>query len=148
MASDKILERTPFTGSVINPVDSEDLLSFLQQNGIISPDFFPIKSGRNSRVWHVQNSKGKWILKEYYRHPEDPEDRLRTEFQFLEFLHNNYLNRVPTPIACSQRMNLGLYSMLSGIPVKKITDSHIEQSSDFVVKINSLRSLPEAKLLA
>ena len=127
MANYEVLERAAFISPLIDSQSSEDLLDFLKQNGIHDPSFFSIKSGRNSRVWRLENSQCKWILKQYFRHPDDPRDRMYTEFSFLRFLHENGINTVPEPLDCNYKKGLGLYSLLPGKPVKSISKAHVDQ---------------------
>ncbi len=127
--------------------NSIDILDFLRKQGIHNPSFYQIKSGRNSRVWRVEDFKSQRILKLYQRYPEDSRDRVGTEFRFLQFLHENGIKIVPKPLACDHGRDFALYSLLPGSPVKSITKSHIDQAADFIVQVNSIRSGTAAKRL-
>jgi len=139
------LEGDAYINNLIESKISEDLFDFLNENGIHDPSFFPIKSGRNSRVWRLEDVKCQWILKQYFRNVEDLRDRLGNEFSFLRLLHNNDIDIVPEPLDCNFEKGWGLYSMLPGKLVNSVTKNYINQAADFVVKVNNLRTIPEAQ---
>ncbi|MBU6346141.1 MAG: phosphotransferase [Cyanobacteria bacterium REEB494] len=96
-----------------------------------------IRAGRNSRVWRVDSYAGvSYIIKEYFRHPSDPRDRLSTEYEFLAFLQSQGLSNVPIPLAKDPGGNVGLYSYLPGNPVTKIDSNYIQQAAQFILDIN------------
>ncbi len=134
------------TPDIVNTELSEsDLLSVLADHGILSPYFSRIKSGRNSKVWKISSIKGRWILKQYHHHPDDPRDRLGTEFGFLSLLREHGVWNVPEPLACDLKSNWGLYSYLPGETVEKITTEHLSQVAEFVCRINNFRTADAAK---
>ena len=116
--------------------DEEKYLSFLNQQGIHPERITRIGGGRNSRVWCVEEGQNLWALKEYFRHPQDPRDRLKTETNFLKFLNQNSNLGVPRVVGFDEHKNLALYSWLQGQPVKTITEKHLEQCVSFITEIN------------
>ena len=133
--------------SVKAAVLESDLLSFLTDHGIAHPSFSRIKSGRNSRVWQVNSAQRQWLLKQYHHHKGDQRDRLGTEFVFLSFLHGNGVRNIPKPLICDRERKWGLYSYLPGEAVKTITTEHLTQVTEFVCRINRLRTTTAAQHL-
>ena len=124
---------------------SEDMIEFLRVFGISKPfEIEPIRAGRNSNVCRLSNQDGQWILKKYYQHDGGKCDRLATEFNFLVFLKNANVNKVPTPLVLDMVLYCALYSLLPGNRPKVITHNHITQSTSFINEVNQLRFLPEA----
>ncbi|HEY9753509.1 MAG TPA: phosphotransferase, partial [Coleofasciculaceae cyanobacterium] len=124
--------------------------SLLADFGLVAPQLERIRAGRNSRVWRVDCPGGTYILKEYFRHPGDPRDRLATEYGFLTFLQAQGVTIVPQPLGRDVEGKAALYSYLPGVPVAAIQPDHIQQSARFIHQINQRRegaaaqSLPEA----
>ena len=63
----------------------------------------PIAGGANNRVFR-RRGRGRHVpLKSYFRHPDDPRDRLGTEFAFSRFAWDNGVRCIPQPLACDPR---------------------------------------------
>ena len=122
--------------------------TFLKQLGIEPTQIIRIQAGRNSRVWRVSTRKGHLALKEYFRHPQDPRDRLAAEAGFLRLLNRHTSLRVPQVIAVDEERDLGLYSWLEGKPVEKIKIQYLEQCVAFIAALNQCRQLEDAKQIA
>ena len=45
----------------------------------------PLDGGKNNRVYRLETESGPVLLKSYFRHPDDPRDRLGTEVAFANF---------------------------------------------------------------
>lgn len=118
--------------------------AFLASQGITRPVLTRITAGRNSRVWRIDDPSGQWVLKEYYRHPGDPRDRLATEYGFAAFLQAGDVNGVPRPQGLDRSRGWGLYTYLHGDPVQDVSGDCIAQSADFICRINDLRHAPGA----
>jgi thiamine kinase-like enzyme len=122
----------------------EEALPFLKQQGICPERQERIQMGRNSRVWLIESGGTRWILKEYFRHPQDPRNRLHSESAFISFLNRFHLP-VPQVVSVDHRNSLGLYTWLEGVPVTQITEEHIAQCSTFIEKINEVHMNNGAK---
>ena len=144
MACYKFLERTSSSNKNIHTVISKEILRFLFLQGINEPTLYPIKSGRNSRVWRVEDPSGTRILKQYFSNQDDLRERLGTEFKFLRFLDEKDLNNIPKPLSFDIKLNLGLYSWLPGDLVKIIDGEKIKQAASFIIKLNLLRKKPSS----
>ncbi len=121
--------------------------SWLVEFGLINPQLERIRAGRNSRVWRVDCPGRTYILKEYFRHPGDPRDRLATEYGFLTFLQAQGLTTVPQPLGRNPAGQAALYSYLPGVPVTTIQADHIQQAACFIHQINQNRGGAAAQSL-
>jgi len=121
--------------------------SWLAEFGLVALQLERIRAGRNSRVWRVDCPGRTYILKEYFRHPGDPRDRLATEYGFLTFLQAQGLTTVPQPLAWNAAGQAALYSYLPGAPITTIQPSHIQQVAHFIDQINQNRGGAAAQSL-
>jgi hypothetical protein len=65
---------------------SEPIRALLTEIGIVE-DFAadPLPGGANNRAFRLDAGGQSFLLKAYFRHPDDPRDRLGTEFAFSRF---------------------------------------------------------------
>lgn len=126
-----------------------DLLQdFCKEYGLVKPIAERrIRAGRNSEVLHLTTADGQWILKRYYRHPNDPRDRIGVEFGFLSFLAEAGIRCVPTPLGKNLALGWALYSFISGERPTKITLELIRQAAGFVGSVDRMRASPAAQAL-
>ncbi len=115
---------------------------FLAGQGLADVVFRRVQTGRNNKVWVIESSRGRRVLKQYRSSSTDTRNRLEVEYKFLELLYANGIECVPQPLADDRNLNLALYSFLPGTPVSKITRNHIHQSVEFVGRVNRLRDDP------
>jgi hypothetical protein len=103
--------------------------------------------GMNNRVYRVESGSAKLLLKQYFRHPQDPRDRLGNEYSFSEFAWRRGLRNLAQPLARSSVAGLGLYNFLEGRPFTPadIGPETVRQAASFVVAINEHRCHPEAE---
>ena len=122
--------------------------AFCIQSGIPKPlELTPIRAGRNSAVFKVSSHQKEWVLKHYFKHEADKRDRLGAESQFLKFLNQVGCQTVAQPIAIDDSQQLAIYSFISGTKPSVVTDSHIDQATQFILLLQSLRNHPSAKIL-
>ena len=76
-----------------------------------------LRRGRNNVVARVTAGGRRLVVKRYFSHPDDPRDRLGTEFGLLSFLWDNGLRCIPEPLAMDASAGAGLYADLSGEPL-------------------------------
>ncbi|MCE9563648.1 MAG: aminoglycoside phosphotransferase family protein [Planctomycetes bacterium] len=107
----------------------------------------PLAGGKNNRVYRVETENGEAVLKVYFRHPDDPRDRLGTEFSFSRFAWSSGIRCVPEPLANNPEAGLGLFECVTGQPATSITDDLISQAIDFVRELNESRWRPLASRL-
>lgn len=125
-----------------------DLEAFCIQNRITKPfELVPIRAGRNSAVFKVSSNGKEWVIKHYFKHEADKRNRLDTEFQFLKFLNQIGCPAVAKPIAVDESKQLALYSFIYGTKPCTITDSHIDQATQFILLLHSFRDHPKSKIL-
>ena len=75
----------------------------------------PLGGGRNSRVWRAFSPVGRVAaVKQYFRSPADPRDRLGVEWQALRFVHKYLPSRVPAPWAIDEAQGLAVYEFIAG----------------------------------
>ena len=109
--------------------------------------FTPVTGGKNNRVYRVETENGDAVLKVYFRHPDDPRDRLGAEFAFSRFAWSSGIRCVPQPLASNAEFGLGLFECVTGHAAAEITDNLIFQAMDFVRELNKSRWRPLASQL-
>lgn len=109
----------------------------------------PLAGGANNRAFRVEHQTGLAFLKQYFRHPADPRDRLRAEFAFLRYANAAGLASVPRALAGDAGAGLGLfeYAQARMASAEDVTDSRIEKVIEFVRELNAERWRPAATLL-
>lgn len=106
----------------------------------------PIAGGANNRVYRLDLPDRKLLLKSYFRHPDDPRDRLGHEFAFLSFAWERGLRCIAQPLAADQANNLGLYSWIEGrrLRAEELEATHVRAAVEFVRALNREREHPSA----
>ena len=106
----------------------------------------PLAGGKNNRVYRVEAENGRAVLKSYFRHPDDPRDRLGAEWAFSRFAAGCGANRTPEPLSALPEAGLALYELLAGRrPTEAdVTDDAVAQATDFVEALNAARWRPLA----
>lgn len=109
-----------------------------------------LPGGKNNRGFRVQAGRNSLFLKAYFHHPSDHRDRLKTEFNFCEFLWRAGVQTVPQPLAKDRKRHLGLYKYVDGRPLtaRDVTRSRVGEATDFFLELNRLRLRPSAKKLS
>ena len=121
---------------------------FCTQNGIPKPfKLSPIREGRNSAVFKISSNGLEWVVKHYFKHEADKRNRLETESHFLKFLNQMGCQAVAKPIAIDESKQLALYSFINGAKPSIITDTHIDQATQFILLLHSFRDYPKSKIL-
>ncbi|MBI2360881.1 MAG: phosphotransferase, partial [Deltaproteobacteria bacterium] len=107
----------------------------------------PLPGGANNRVFRVNGESGCAFLKVYFQHPDDPRDRLKAEFSFLELAWENGVRSVPRPLAQDREHELGLYEFIPGRAVRpeEVDKTSIEQAITFYHVLNQAREAPGAR---
>jgi len=109
----------------------------------------PLAGGGNNRVVRVGAKGASFLLKAYFQHPDDPRDRLGTEFAFSRFAWNNGVRGLPEPIASDSQNNLALYEFVGGRQLQpdEVTEAAVDRAIAFYRDLNRCKLLPEAQLL-
>ncbi len=124
-------------------VDPDALAKLVASAGLGAVAFTdPLNGGKNNRVYRVGTSKGPVLLKSYFRHPDDPRDRLGTEFAFARFAWDHGVRCIPQPFACDPVAGLGLFEFVVGQPLEAggVTADHVTQALEFFVRLNHAKS--------
>lgn len=101
-----------------------------------------LPGGRNNRVYRVDSPDGnRFLLKEYFRHPLDPRDRLGTEWAFLTFAANAGIRSAPRPIASDPGMGRSLFEWVDGrvLGESEVGRAEVEQALAFYRGLNEAR---------
>lgn len=105
--------------------------------------------GGNNQVYRVATPEGTFVLKRYFRHPQDPRDRLAGEFGFLTFAWEAGLRCVPRPVAHDPEAGVGVYAFVEGQPLtaEAIGPAEVEAALAFLLALNRHRDHPLARAL-
>src|SRR5262245_22602707 len=87
----------------------------------------PLAGGANNRVARLNAQTGSYLLKSYFRHPDDPRDRLGAESGFSNFAWNQGVRCIPKPIAHDAGAGLGLFEFVPGERPTAAGSSEVEQ---------------------
>lgn len=107
----------------------------------------PLAGGANNRVARLDTEAGSYLLKEYFRHPDDPRDRLGAECGFANFAWNQGVRCIPKPIAHDAEAGLGLFEFVPGERPATVGNSEVEQALAFFRSVNRSRKHPDAAKL-
>ena len=102
--------------------------------------------GANNRVHRLETESGTFLLKSYFRHPDDPRDRLGTEFAFAQFAWKHGVRCIPQPLACDATAGLGLFEFVFGQSMRGTVagEAAVDQAIEFFHTLNRSRTQPEA----
>lgn len=109
-----------------------------------------LAGGGNNRVYRAQGEQFDAVLKAYFHHPDDPRDRLRSEFAFSQLAWEAGLRCLPRPLACDARRHLGLYEFVPGrrLEPHEVDAEAVRQASRFVVELNHHKHSNAAEALS
>jgi hypothetical protein len=113
-------------------------------------EFMPLSGGRNNRSHLLTTSDGRRsFLKCYFRHRDDPRDRLGAEFAFASYCHRFEIAAAPRPLARDNAARLGLYEFVEGrrLQAGSVDQDHVSQAIAFVRSLQAHRDSPEAATL-
>lgn len=130
--------------------DEAEIIALCDRAGLPGPiRVTALSGGGNNKVFRIDGAKNQGLLKAYFRHPDDPRDRLGTEYSFCRFAWDAGVRCVPQPLARNDRLGWGLYQFVAGQPVRSadIMADHVRQAVDFFRELNRYKSSPEARQL-
>ncbi len=109
----------------------------------------PIAGGANNRVFRLESESGAYLLKSYFRHPDDPRDRLAAEFAFARFAWASGVRCIPQPLACDPQEGLGLFEFVFGKSLRGtiVGEAAVNQAIDFFRVLNRAKDHPDAAAL-
>ncbi len=106
----------------------------------------PLAGGANNRVFRLDTPSGPVLLKSYFRHPDDPRDRLASEWAFARFAWDAGVHSVPRPLVADRAAGLALYEFVSGCSMHgtAATDSDVDQAIGFFTALHAVRDRAES----
>ena len=106
-----------------------------------------IHGGGNNRVITAETEADTVLVKAYFQHPDDPRNRLETEFGVLTFLWENGMRCIPQPLYKDSECHMGIYSFVEGTRVEKdhVSQQDVEQEADMLRQMWDLKE--KAKML-
>ena len=117
-------------------VSSADLRSAVSQAS--GPQTIPFAAGSNQ-----------FALKLYFRHPNDPRDRLATEFNGFAYLWAHGFRQIPQPLAFDAALGWALYEFIEGERVVsgQPGEAEVQASADFLGRLRELSRREESRAL-
>jgi phosphotransferase family enzyme len=109
-----------------------------------------IHGGRNSQVFRVECADAapprRFVAKQYFANPEDPRDRLRTEYTALSYLHSRGVRSLPAPIAIDVEAHCAVYEFLGGEPASLRTpsDDDVQQAVGLLADLEAVARRSDA----
>ena len=119
----------------------------LRRAGVSTPfRLEPITGGGNNRVYRVDSATGSVVLKAYFRHPNDPRDRLRADFGFSTFAWEGGARALPRPLAHDPQAGMAVYEFIAGrrLASGEVTAAHVAEAASFFRVVNEHRRSPAA----
>ncbi len=122
-------------------------------------DIQRIGGGRNSQVYKLIVDPGQAslgspgvrsvALKAYFRHPNDPRDRLATEYNSFAYLWANGFREIPQPLGSNAKLGWALYQFIEGekIPPGQATEAEVLAAVDLLGRLRDLSRNPESRKL-
>jgi len=130
----------------MSQIEIKKIKKFITKLNLISIDPISIiKSGKNSKIYKINTGKKIIILKSYYGKNNT---RIKKEFEFYQYLNQENIKNVITPIAFDFRNNFAAFPFIEGNKIKIIKKNHIVQFANFINKINQKNKYPKKLGLA
>ena len=125
----------------LNPAIRSLVKDYLTDRGHTDLIYDSIKRGGNNQVYVLNADTRPIVLKIYFRHPDDPRDRLHHEYTFTKFIWENGIHVVPKPLLMNAELGFALYEFVEGIqPTREhVSEALIEQFIEFLLTINKFR---------
>jgi hypothetical protein len=125
--------------------DAEAKAKALLGSGIRAFEVLP--GGRNNSLFKVTRAGSDiCVLKCYLAQPSDPRDRLKTEFDALDFLWRSGERAIPRPLVCDPAQQIAAYSFVEGAAVAPC-DAAVDAATAFAGRLRTYAALPAAKQL-
>ena len=132
------------------PTEAE-VVALCARAGLPAPrQIVQLAGGGNNQVFRIDGPAGPALLKAYFRHPDDPRDRLKAEYSLCRFAWDAGIHCVPRPLASDLADAWGLYEFIEGRRVEagEVTWAFVEQAIEFFRALNRPRESGAARALA
>nr|WP_249145830.1 phosphotransferase [Bradyrhizobium diazoefficiens] len=99
-----------------------------------------LAGGKNNQVYRIETGAGTpLVLKCYFNDPRDPRDRLRAEWDFLQYAWSRGIRSIPAPLAADAAAHAALYSFVEGrkLVASELEAAHVDAAIDFVLALNA-----------
>ncbi len=108
-----------------------------------------IAGGGNNRVFRVASHSHAYFVKWYFAAPDDPRDRLLSEWEFANFAWRNGLRNLAEPVACDAVRRVAIFEFIPGrrLTPTEINGSHVRAAIEFLLELNQHRESPDAASL-
>jgi len=112
-------------------------------------EIVPLAGGANNRVARLDTETDSYLVKSYFRHPDDPRDRLGAEYAFSQFAWNQGVRCIPRPVACDMEAGLALFEFIAGTSLAGCTigRAEVDQALAFFRGLNRSSKEPDAARL-
>ncbi|HEX4609770.1 MAG TPA: aminoglycoside phosphotransferase family protein [Urbifossiella sp.] len=102
----------------------------------------PLAGGANNRVFRLDTGTGPVLLKSYFRHPDDPRDRLAAEWAFARFAWDAGVRYTPRPLATDRDAGLALYEYVPGRSLHgtTATDADVDEAIGFYRALHAAKA--------
>ena len=99
-----------------------------------------VSGGANNRVWEVKTLQEKYLLKQYFRSPEDSRDRFASEKAFYTHAQNKVPGKVPQVQAWDPEGEAGLFFWVEGrkLTEREVTGARVQEALEFFAELNRL----------
>lgn len=127
-----------FFGAVV-PVGAALLL---ERAGVGDFTLRSLPGSANNRVHLVQGRSRRLVLKQYFRHPDDPRDRIGAEWAFSRFAWDAGLRDLPEPVACDPESGLAAFAFVDGLRPRPggVTTGDVDRAVSFLKRLNEKRA--------
>lgn len=98
----------------------------------------PLAGGANNRVYRVDAGGGRFLVKAYFRHTDDPRDRFAAERAFYEFAAAAAARSVPAPLVWDPELRAALFEFVDGVKLRpgEVNAEHVRQAAGFLASLN------------
>ncbi|MEW5864875.1 MAG: aminoglycoside phosphotransferase family protein [Pseudomonadota bacterium] len=109
----------------------------------------PLAPGGNNRVFAATIGACRYLVKQYFRDPSDPRDRLHAEQAFLRYAAAAGIGCVPRAIAADARLGIGIYEFVSGrkMTAADISAARVDEAAAFFLRLNDAAHRSAARAL-
>ena len=96
----------------------------------------PLKGGRNSHIFRLDNGKDSYAMKFFRNDPNNTRNRFEAETSAFKLFQKNSIQCVPKMIAQDKKNNCIIMDWINGEPVTDINGVNIKSMADFVREVH------------